>query len=150
MVFLKKYSVFLKLDSGENLLGTCFVHTHPLSTSPNFFKAPSYMLYEFWFIIDDIIFPAENFFSSQFHYPSLVMIVKKNLLWVFGSQAKHYYYYYFNYYLSPAWVNHDGAKKVHFVVQFIISNLQISQSSMDKYRMPGDIQILYNQHNSTS
>ena len=36
------------------------------------------MLYEFWFIIDDIIFPAENFFSSQFHYPSLVMIVKKS------------------------------------------------------------------------
>ena len=106
------------------------------------------MLYEFWFIIDDIIFPTENFFFS-IPLPFVSDDSEKTLLWVYESQAKHYYYY-FNYYLSPAWVNHDGAKKVHFVVQFIISNFQISQSSMDKYRMPGDIQILYNQHNSTS
>ena len=66
MVFFEKVFSFLEIRyfSGENLLGTYFVHNPPLSTSPNFFKAPSHMLYEFWFIIDDIIFPTENFFFS--------------------------------------------------------------------------------------
>ena len=64
--FFEKVFSFLEIRyfSGENLLGTYFVHNPPLSTSPNFFKAPSHMLYEFWFIIDDIIFPTENFFFS--------------------------------------------------------------------------------------
>ena len=98
----------------------------------------------------------EPWYSEQNPAP-ILRIYQAYSIWYIEQKGSdrlvHYievWVYYFNYYLLPAWVNHDGAKKVHFVVEFIISNFQISQSSMDKYRMPGDIQILYNQHNSTS